>query len=66
MSSQQALTQYVRVRSVAYRFRVSLVAGFRPLFGLVTHHLVVAHLLRISSLNVLTGVIVSLFIIASM
>lgn len=49
---------------MAYRFRISLVAGFRPLFGLVTHHLVVAHLLRVSSLDVLTGVIVCLFIIA--
>ena len=64
MSSQQAFTQNVRVRSVAYRFRIPLVAGFCPLFGLVTHHLVVTHLLRVSSLDVLTRVIVSLFIIA--
>jgi len=64
MSTQQAFTQYVRVGSVAYRFRIPLVAGFCPLFGLVTHHLVVTHLLRVSSLDVLTGVIVSLFIIA--
>lgn len=64
MSSQQAFTQNVRVRSVTYRFRIPLVARFCPLFGLVTHHLVVTHLLRVSSLDVLTGVIVSLFIIA--
>lgn len=64
MSSKETFTQNVWVRSVADRFRVSLVAGLCPLFCLVTHHLIIPHLLRVSPLNVLTGVIVSLFIIA--
>jgi len=64
MSSQETFTHNIRVWSVANRFRVSLVAGFRTLFSLVTHHLIIPHLLRVSPLDVLAGVVVSFFIIA--
>ena len=64
MCSQETFTHNVRVWSVANRFRVSLVTGFRPLFSLVTHHLIIPHLLRVSPLDVLTRVVVSFIIIA--
>ena len=67
MSSQEAaVTQNVRVWGVTNRFRVALVAGFCPLFGLIYHRLIISHILGVTSLNVLTGVVVRLLIIAAL